>query len=83
MTSGDKAWLGLAGYVLAYDLFAALTGRETLSSAYWRAVQNPWRRWPTIVFWGYLTVHLFHGLPDRYDPFRRFLAEVERSRHGR
>ncbi len=70
MTEGDRAWTGLAAYVVAYDLWALLHGRETLSSSYYRATQHPVRKWPTVVVWLTLTLHLYHLIPERYDPLR-------------
>ena len=69
-TEGDAAWAGLAAYVIAYDAWAILTGRETLSASYYRAVQHPLRRWPTLIVWVLLTLHLFHLIPERFDPLR-------------
>lgn len=61
-------WFLLAGYVAAYDLWAIRTNRETLSSAFLRAVQHPINKWPTIFVWAGLTAHLFNIMPDKYDP---------------
>jgi hypothetical protein len=71
MAWGSKLWVGLLAYVVAADAHAALTGRETLSTAWWRAVQHPRRRWPVTLIWAYLTGHLFHLVPERFDPLRR------------
>lgn len=70
-TEGDVAWAGLTLYVVAYDAWAMLHGRETLSSSFFRAVQHPIRRWPTVLLWVIVTLHLFHLIPERYDPLRR------------
>ena len=67
---GTRLWLGLAGYIIAVDAHAALTGRETMSSAWWRAVQHPHRRWPVVAAWLYITAHLHHLIPARFDPLR-------------
>ena len=71
MRPGTKAWIGLTGYVAAYDLWAAVTGNETLSSAFYRAFRHPVRKFPVLAMWAYMTAHLFHLLPDRWDPLRR------------
>ena len=71
-TTGDRAWVGLAAYIIAYDVFAGLTKRETLSMSFARALDAPVRRWPTIVMWVYITAHLFRLVPRRYDPLRRW-----------
>lgn len=70
-TEGDLAWAGLAGYVVAYDVWAIRTGNETLSSSYFRALQHPIRRWPTVLFAIFIILHLYKVLPPRYDPLRR------------
>lgn len=51
-------WLGLAGYVLAYDVWAIANNRETLSSGFWRALSCPRKRWLVIGAWGLITKHL-------------------------
>ena len=65
-------WFLLAGYVAAYDMWAIKTHRETLSSAFYRAVKHPIHRWPTTLVWTGLTAHLFNILPDKYDPLHIF-----------
>ena len=71
MRPGNKAWIGLVAYIAGYDLWAAVSGNETLSSAFYRASQNPVKRTLLAALWAYLTAHLFHLLPDRWDPLRR------------
>ena len=70
---GVLAWLALTAYVTTYDVWAARTGRETLSSAFYRAVKHPRGRWPVLAVWAYLTAHLFKLVPDRLDPLRRWV----------
>ncbi len=79
MRPGTKAWIGLTGYVAAYDLWAAASGNETLSSAFYRAFRHPVRKFPLIALWIYLTAHLFHLMPDRFDPLRRLGSVISRS----
>jgi len=67
LRGGTLGWLLLAWFVTAWDVFA----EETLSTAFWRAVRNPRKRWLVIVLWAYVTAHLFHLLPQRFDPLRR------------
>lgn len=71
MTDGDRAWIALAVGVAAYDAWAGLTGHETMSQSYYRAIRHPFRKWPTIMVWAYITGHLFHIIPTRFDPLRR------------
>lgn len=70
-TPGDKAWVGLAAYVVAYDLYAVATKRDTMSMSFYNAIKCPKRRWPTILVWSYITCHLFKWIPDKADPLRR------------
>lgn len=56
---GSYLWFGLACYVLCVDIFALLTGRETLSEAFGRAVSHPRRRWLATLSWLFTTKHLF------------------------
>jgi hypothetical protein len=75
---GDAAWIGLLAYVVAYDAYALLTGKETLSSAYYRALAHPRRRWPTIATWVLLTSHLFRLTP-RLDPISWIEGRARRN----
>lgn len=59
ISSGDAAWIALAVYVMGYDLYAWLTGRDTLSQSFDRALQHPLRGSATLCVWAGLTVHLF------------------------
>lgn len=79
MTEGDTAWAGLLAYVIAYDLWAMTQGRETLSASYYRAIQHPLRRWPTVLLWLVLTLHLFRIIPERFDPLRAPFLEASRA----
>lgn len=58
-------WALLALGVTAWDLFAG----ETLSSGFHRARGQ--RPLLTSLAWAYVTAHLFHLIPDQYDPLRR------------
>ena len=71
LTNGGYAWFGLVTYVVMYDLWAAKTRNETLSMAFYNALDHPIKRWPIVAMWIYITVHLFKWLPDRLDPLRR------------
>lgn len=61
-----KGWLGLAAYVVVWDLLA----EETLSSGFADAWRHPVRRWPLVAAWAFITAHLFVVLPERIDPLR-------------
>ena len=77
---GDAAWIGLLAYVTAYDAYAMITGRETLTNSYYRALADPKRRWLTIAAWGYLTGHLFEVLPKKYDVMAQMGVTAARLR---
>lgn len=79
MSEADTAWSGLVLYVVLYDIFAGLTGRETLSSSFYRALGHPTHRYPLITVYSYLTLHLFHLIPDRFDPLRAHSIDLTRS----
>lgn len=67
---GPMAWVGLACYVIVYDVLAMRFGSQTLSSAFYQA-SSRWRgKVALFLFWGYLTSHLFRWTPAKYDLFR-------------
>jgi hypothetical protein len=74
MKSGTWAWAGLAVYVVLWDLYAVRTGRETLSSAFYKGLHHPVKRWRVVLLWTYITAHLFRWVPDRWDPLRAWGA---------
>lgn len=66
----DLGWAVLASYIIAYDLWAMVEGRETLSESFVRHLRHPFRK-PFVVFAGIATIkHLyFPELLKKYDPF--------------
>jgi len=78
LKSGAYGWALLSAYVFAWDYGVALRlDGETLSTSFRRATRHPKTRWPVLAMWGITTLHLFGGLPKRYDPFimtARFLT---------
>lgn len=71
MTEGDCAWVALWTGVAVYDIWAIKNHKETMSQSYLRALESKHRRWPTLMFWGYLISHLTGVIPDKVDPLRR------------
>ena len=65
LSDGDKAWIGLLAYVVAYDAFAKLRRTDTLSRSFDRAMEDPVRGQLTLFVWVIITVHLFSGLIRR------------------
>lgn len=67
---GKWGWLLLAGYVGIWDGLATQGITQTLSSSFCTALKRPKQKWWVIACWAYITLHLFSGIPSRYDPFR-------------
>lgn len=74
LKSGTKAWMGLATYVAAWDIWAVHSGRETLSMAFYKGLAHPVKRWRVVLLWTYVTAHLFSWIPPRWDPLRAWGA---------
>lgn len=77
LNSGSKAWLALLGGVLAYDLYAIRSGKQTLSAAFYEATRHPRRRWIVVACWSILSLHLFGLDNNRFDCFRQALMRKE------
>jgi len=77
---GAKGWLGLVLYIVGVDLYAFYTKKDTLSMAFFESIRHPVKRWPVILAWFGITFHLFHWIPDRYDPLRSFSENRSRIR---
>jgi len=60
---GGVGWLIMLIYIVAWDCMAD----ETLSDAFYRAVQHPFHKWWVIFVWVVITLHLFKLIPKRYD----------------
>lgn len=77
----DVAWLILAAYVAAYDVYAIYRGRETLSSAFWRALTHPKAKFATALVATGLYKHLmFPEFLPELDPLNqlaRFLRKTK------
>lgn len=67
-----KGWIGLAAYVVVWDLLA----EETLSHGFEDALKHPLKRWQLVLAWGFITAHLFCLIPRRYDPLRGLARRV-------
>lgn len=64
---GDKGWIGLAIGISVFDAIA----EETMSEAFWRALQNPKKCFVPIACWAVVTLHLFRPwtrIPRKFDP---------------
>lgn len=79
LNSGSKAWLGLLTGILAYDLYAIRYGKQTLSTAFYEALEHPKKRWVVIACWSILTNHLFGITPRKYDVISALLKAATPS----
>ena len=65
----DLAWINIALFVAVYDYCAIRNGNETLSRGFWRALEHPKARWPTILIATGLYKHLmFPNFLPQLDP---------------
>ena len=71
---GAAAWAGLATYVTVYDLIAMKKQKSTLSAAFYSFSSSKIGRPTLVLFWFYLTAHLFRWIPKKYDLFRRYFG---------
>ena len=81
-TPGDKAWVVLGSFIAGYDGLATLFEWDTLSQSCARALDDPLRRWPTVLVIVYIAAHLLRVIPHRYDPLRRWTDAVTGVIHG-
>lgn len=65
-----RPWVWLAAGIITYDVYLIRHNRPTLSTEFARMVRHPIHRWPTVLAWSYVTVHLLGVLNDR-DPLQR------------
>jgi len=79
MKPADRAWLGIAIRVTAYEVAACRKGWELLSTALdrYRAVNLPARVATNTVI-GYLAAHLTRLVPPRIDPLTRLAGWLSR-----
>jgi hypothetical protein len=79
---GHLGWAALGALVAAWDIWAALTGKETLSGAYRRSLGSPLGRAATTLGTTYLVLHL-QGWPrplSRVDPLNVASRQLRRLR---
>ena len=60
---GSVGWLIMLIYIVTWDCMAS----ETLSDAFYKAVQHPFHKWWVILVWVVITLHLFKLISKRYD----------------
>jgi hypothetical protein len=74
ISPAGKAWVGLALFVILADYLLVRNGHDTMSTAFGRAILDPQRRWPVLIAWAYLTIHLNANLLNRFgaERFKRY-----------
>jgi len=77
------AWFGLVVYIISADVTLIVFERKgyhrfyTMSSAFRNALSHPWKRWPVIIVWSLLTLHLFDFFTVRaIDGLKSFVRGV-------
>lgn len=73
---GEVGWIGLAAFVIAWDMFAG----ETMSSAFRRGLENERTRPFVLGGLGITALHLLNALPEPYDPFKQ-LGQIKDLLH--
>lgn len=72
---GAWGWAGLWAFVAGYDIWAIRNDKPTLSETFGVALKHPIKRWPVMLAWGGLTLHLFAELLP--EEVRKRLAPVD------
>lgn len=69
---GGWCWIGVAVGVFIADAVLIETKHATMSEVFGDALKHPHRRWPVILAWGVLSLHLFGNLLPRIaSPIKR------------
>jgi hypothetical protein len=76
------AWVGLCGYVAAYDTWALTKDQETLSGAFGRSLAGRRAKWLVGTVWILTTLHLFRRLPRAMDPFHYYGGFLKKLRNA-
>lgn len=73
LSPGAQAWLGLAGFVVIADVILMATDNKTMSAVFGEALIHPVKRWPVLVTWSFLSMHLHREILPEFvstvDPF--------------
>ena len=75
MRASEKAWLGLAAGVIAYDVLCP--EGETLSEGVDRALERPVYRTVTMGAIAIVGAHLINILPTKIDPLHHVLRVIQ------
>lgn len=75
MRPSEKAWIGLAAGVFAYDVLCP--EGETLSEGVDRALERPRSRYMTMGAIAIVSAHLLNFLPEKADPLHHLLRVVQ------
>lgn len=80
MRSGDKAVIGLAAYVLGWNVWAGARDREMISEACDRYLACPRWRWLAHFIMALVYLHVSNRLPQRVDPIHWLFATTRKAR---
>ena len=82
LSSGAKAWMGLATYVVVADSYLIWKQEKTMSAVFGESLEHPAKKWPVLLVWGFLSNHLHRSvLPEissKVDPLQNGLHVGER-----
>ena len=72
------AWVGLVAYVTVIDIVLLKMKQSkgypyrSMSEAFGEALKHPWKRWPIIISWFVLTLHLFGTfIPNKFQKLKK------------
>lgn len=77
MRTSEKAWIGLAAGIFAYDVLCP--EGETLSEGVDRALEHPKGRIAAIGAIAITSAHLLNILPEKIDPLHNLLRVIHRK----
>lgn len=70
---GLYAWFGMVGFAGFADYWLIKHHHDTMSAVWGDAISHPVRRWPLLVSWIVLTLHLFGRiLPECVQPLGKY-----------
>lgn len=70
---GFYAWMGMIGFAGFADYWLIRHGDATMSAVWGDAIAHPARRWPLLLGWVILTLHLFGRiLPGSLQPLSKY-----------
>lgn len=85
---GARGWIATAAFITVVDWWLIRHNHDTLSTVFGESLHHPLQRWPVMVTWAVITIHLFSGLlPVRWrhrmrklDPLGLLARLMEKTR---